>query len=77
MHFPAHDKSALPDHNLDVSKMPSHWLLAHWGTRLLRRGGLATTQKLLIELAVAKDDDVVEFSSGIGVTAIKKRFMDD
>ncbi len=53
-----------PDH-----KMPGHWLLAKMGKRVLRPGGLELTRRLLDELAITADDDVVEFAPGLGVTA--------
>ena len=49
--------------------MPGHWLLARMGKRVLRPGGLELTQKLLTELAIGANDDVVEFAPGLGVTA--------
>jgi SAM-dependent methyltransferase len=59
----------LPGGDLDVAKMPGHWLLARLGKRVLRPGGLALTRKLLDGLSIAADDDVVEFAPGLGVTA--------
>ena len=52
-----------------VEKMPGHWLLAKMGKRVLRPGGLELTHKLLGELAIGAQDDVVEFAPGLGVTA--------
>ena len=49
--------------------MPGHWLLAKMGKRVLRPGGLELTQRLLSELAVTANDDVVEFAPGLGITA--------
>lgn len=56
-------------HELPVGKMPGHWLLARMGKRVLRPGGLELTHRLLGELAISPDDDVVEFAPGLGVTA--------
>jgi SAM-dependent methyltransferase len=56
-------------HELTVAKMPGHWLLAKMGKRVLRPGGLELTQRLLSELAVTAEDDVVEFAPGLGITA--------
>jgi len=39
------------------------------GKRVLRPGGLGLTRALLDGLAIGKDDDVVEFAPGLGVTA--------
>jgi len=59
----------LPGANLNVSKMPGHWLLARLGKRVLRPGGLAMTRKLLSALSLSSVDHVVEFAPGLGVTA--------
>lgn len=57
------------DRRPPTEKMPGHWLLACMGKRVLRPGGLELTQRLLDELCVTPDDDVVEFAPGLGVTA--------
>jgi SAM-dependent methyltransferase len=49
--------------------MPGHWLLARMGKRVLRPGGLELTRRMMAELAISPDDDVVEFAPGLGVTA--------
>lgn len=59
----------LPGSELDVAKMPGHWLLARLGKRVLRPGGLKLTRALLDALAIGVDDEVVEFAPGLGVTA--------
>jgi cyclopropane fatty-acyl-phospholipid synthase-like methyltransferase len=59
----------LPGGDLDVAKMPGHWLLARLGKRVLRPGGLGLTRALLDGLTIGPDDDVVEFAPGLGVTA--------
>ena len=68
-----HDYSAqmadLPGSELDVSRMPGHWLLARLGKRVLRSGGLELTRALLDGLAIGPADEVVEFAPGLGVTA--------
>ncbi len=63
------DQADLPGHRLDVARMPGHWLLARLGKRVLRPGGLEMTRTLLDRLAIAHEDDVVEFAPGLGVTA--------
>ena len=50
-------------------KMPGHWLLAKFGKRVLRPGGLELTEHLLAGLAITAADDVVEFAPGLGITA--------
>jgi SAM-dependent methyltransferase len=52
-----------------AEKMPGHWLLARMGKRVLRPGGLELTHRLLSDLAISANDDVVEFAPGLGVTA--------
>jgi hypothetical protein len=52
-----------------LEKMPGHWLLAQMGKRVLRPGGLELTHRLLDQLNITRDDDVVEFAPGLGGTA--------
>jgi len=59
----------LPGSDLDVAKMPGHWLLARLGKRVLRPGGLGLTRALLDSLTIRPDDELVEFAPGLGVTA--------
>lgn len=61
--------AVLPGSDLDVAKMPGHWLLARMGKRVLRPGGLRMTERLLENLAIGLSDDVVEFAPGLGLTA--------
>ncbi len=58
----------LPGSELDVAKMPGHWLLARLGKRVLRPGGLGLTRELLDGLAIGPTDEVVEFAPGLSVT---------
>lgn len=59
----------LPGAELDIQKMPGHWLLARMGKRVLRPGGLGMTRTLLDGLAIRSDDEVVELAPGLGTTA--------
>lgn len=59
----------LPGSDLDVEKMPGHWLLARLGKRVLRPGGLKLTGVLLDGLAIGPADEVIELAPGLGVTA--------
>lgn len=52
-----------------AQKMPGHWLLAKMGKRVLRPGGRELTRELLMALEISREDDVVEFAPGFGVTA--------
>ena len=63
------EPDTLPGTDLDVSKMPAHWLLARLGKRVLRPGGLGITRALLDGLAIGGEDAVVEFTPGLGGTA--------
>lgn len=63
------DRSRLPGEDLDIEKMPGHWLLARMGKRVLRPGGLETTRALLEGLDIGESDHVVEFAPGLGATA--------
>jgi ubiquinone/menaquinone biosynthesis C-methylase UbiE len=62
-------QEATPRPDLHIEKIPGHWLLAKMGKRVLRPGGLELTRQMLERLAVAPDDDVVEFAPGLGITA--------
>lgn len=64
----------LPGSELDVEKMPGHWILAQMGKRVLRPGGLGLTRALLDGLAIGEDDEVVEFAPGLGVTEVVSLF---
>ncbi len=55
--------------NLDVQRMPAHWLMARLGKSVLRPGGLETTRWLIRHAAICPADRVVEFAPGLGVTA--------
>lgn len=59
----------LPGGDLEIAKLPGHWLLARLGKRVLRPGGLKLTRALLEDLAISPADEVVEFAPGLGVTA--------
>ena len=54
---------------LKTEKMPGHWVLARLGKRVLRPGGMELTRRMLKLLDVQRDDDVVEFAPGMGITA--------
>lgn len=60
---------ALPGDNLDMEKMPGHWVLAQIGKRVLRPGGLELTQRMLDVLTIGPSDHVIEFAPGLGITA--------
>ena len=53
----------------DFEKAQGHWILARMGKKVLRPGGKELTQKLVSELHISSDDDVVEFAPGLGYTA--------
>lgn len=59
----------LPGENLDLARMPGHWMLARLGKRVLRPGGIELTRQLLNALEIGPADDVVEFAPGLGETA--------
>ncbi|MFD0986131.1 class I SAM-dependent methyltransferase [Methyloligella solikamskensis] len=61
--------SDFPGDDLDIAKMPGHWLLARLGKRVLRPGGLEATEALIKGLMITSDDEVVEFAPGLGSTA--------
>lgn len=46
-----------------------HWVLAKMGKKVLRPGGKELTLKLVEELSIQAEDEVVEFAPGMGFTA--------
>lgn len=46
-----------------------HWILAKMGKKVLRPGGKELTLKMIENLAISENDDVVEFAPGMGFTA--------
>ena len=46
-----------------------HWILAKMGKKVLRPGGKELTFRLIHDLDINADDDVVEFAPGLGFTA--------
>ncbi len=60
--------AVLPGHDRPVDKLGGHWILARVGKKVLRPGGLETTDFLLDNSPVA-GHDVIEFAPGLGVTA--------
>lgn len=46
-----------------------HWILAKMGKRVLRPGGKELTLKLINNLSISSNDDIVEFAPGMGYTA--------
>jgi SAM-dependent methyltransferase len=57
-----------PGARLDPATMPAHWLLARLGKKVMRPGGLATTQAMLAGLEIGPGDDVIDLAPGLGVT---------
>lgn len=66
--------AGLPGSELDVSRIPGHWLLTRLGKRVLRPGGSELTRALLDGLPIAPADKEVEFAPGLGVTDPATRF---
>jgi SAM-dependent methyltransferase len=54
---------------IDVEQAKGHLLLAKMGKKVLRPGGKELTQKLIQDLKIYSEDDVVEFAPGLGYTA--------
>src|SRR5690554_2047921 len=53
----------------DINTAPGHWILAKMGKKVLRPGGKELTEKLVNNLEINNDDDVIEFAPGLGFTA--------
>lgn len=62
------NETPLPGSQLAADRMPGHWLLARLGKRVLRPGGVELTERLLHQLDITPDDDVVELAPGLGAT---------
>jgi SAM-dependent methyltransferase len=54
---------------LETARMPGHWLLARLGKCVLRPGGIELTRRMIAALSISRDDEVVEFAPGLGLTA--------
>lgn len=55
--------------NNDKQPKQGHWILAKMGKKVLRPGGMQLTERLIADLNISQDDDVVEFAPGLGITA--------
>ena len=55
--------------NQAINTAQGHWILAKMGKKVLRPGGKELTEKLIQNLEITKDDDIVEFAPGLGYTA--------
>ncbi|MBS1729741.1 MAG: class I SAM-dependent methyltransferase [Bacteroidetes bacterium] len=55
--------------NKTINTHQGHWILARMGKKVLRPGGKELTQKLIHNLNINAQDDVVEFAPGLGFTA--------
>lgn len=55
--------------NKIIDKKQGHWILAKMGKKVLRPGGKELTLKLMNNLGVNSNDNVVEFAPGLGFTA--------
>ena len=55
--------------NKMIDTKQGHWVLAKMGKKVLRPGGKELTQKLMDDLDIRPEDDIVEFAPGLGFTA--------
>ncbi len=55
--------------NKTIDTKQGHWILAKMGKKVLRPGGKELTQKLIQNLQINSEDDIVEFAPGLGFTA--------
>jgi len=55
--------------NKTINTKQGHWILAKMGKKVLRPGGKELTQKLIQNLQINSNDDIVEFAPGLGFTA--------
>ena len=52
-----------------INTEQGHWILAKMGKKVLRPGGKKLTLKLIEELRITPQDNIVEFAPGLGYTA--------
>src|SRR5690606_31431122 len=52
-----------------LNEKQGHWILARLGKRILRPGGKELTEVLIKNMGINNADDVVEFATGLGLTA--------
>tara|TARA_B100000809_G_scaffold262125_1_gene312403 strand:+ start:1012 stop:1788 length:777 start_codon:yes stop_codon:yes gene_type:complete len=55
--------------NKTIDTKQGHWILAKMGKKVLRPGGKELTLKLINNLEINANDDIVEFAPGLGFTA--------
>lgn len=55
--------------NKTINTEQGHWILAKMGKKVLRPGGKELTQKLIQNLKINSEDNIVEFAPGLGFTA--------
>ena len=55
--------------NTKIDNKQGHWILAKMGKKVLRPGGKELTLKLMDNMQIGLDDDIVEFAPGLGFTA--------
>lgn len=55
--------------NTTLNMEQGHWILAKMGKKVLRPGGKELTTKLIENLKITSEDDIVEFAPGLGFTA--------
>ena len=55
--------------DISIDKSQGHWLLAKMGKKVLRPGGKELTLKLIQNLNINTNDNLVEFAPGLGFTA--------
>ena len=55
--------------NTTFNTEQGHWILAKMGKKVLRPGGKELTQKLIQNLHINTEDNIVEFAPGLGFTA--------
>lgn len=52
-----------------LNEKQGHWILARLGKKILRPGGRELTEVLIKNMEINPEDDVVEFATGLGLTA--------
>ena len=52
-----------------MNPQQGHWILAKMGKKVLRPGGKELSLKMIENLNITSNDDVVEFAPGLGFTA--------
>jgi SAM-dependent methyltransferase len=64
------EPSPAPWSGKDLEALPGYWLLGSLGKKVLRPGGIALSRRMIEALQIGREDQVVEYAPGLGITAM-------